>query len=293
MKAKAEVQAQRATRDIHLAQFFDNGKHYGAAKIYYAQVVKEFPQTPFSEQAKTRLAAIEHEPDNPPNRVAFLTDWFEPPDKRDAAIAAREKARHHAAVRCVSTIAKQRAMSRQQSAAAVRILPSAFRLLLAAVRLCRTIKSATPRLFPPDITTVYVPMVESKSFRPDLGEALTEAICKQIEAETPYKVVSTPNADSILTAKIIYRQQAHGRSKQVRRAARQRSQLSGASHLGQSQGRHHLSRRGAAAAGDGHHRPKRRIHSRVRPVVHHQPNIRWCRNWPSRSSGYGKAVVSG
>ncbi len=92
VKAKAEVQAQRATRDIHLAHFFDNGKHYGAAKIYYAQVVKEFPQTPFSEEAKTRLAAIEHEPDNPPNRVAFLTDWFEPQDKRDAAIAAREKA---------------------------------------------------------------------------------------------------------------------------------------------------------------------------------------------------------
>lgn len=92
VKAKAEVQAQRATRDIRLAQFFDNGRHYGAAKIYYAQVIKEFPQTPFSEQAKTRLAAIEHEPDNPPNRVAFLTDWFEPPDKRDAALAAREKA---------------------------------------------------------------------------------------------------------------------------------------------------------------------------------------------------------
>ncbi|HEY2880798.1 MAG TPA: hypothetical protein VGJ15_00140, partial [Pirellulales bacterium] len=58
-------------------------------------------------------------------------------------------------------------------------------------------------LFPPDVSTVYVPMVESASFRPDLGEALTEAICKQIEKETPYKVVGNPNADSILTVKLV------------------------------------------------------------------------------------------
>lgn len=84
---------------------------------------------------------------------------------------------------------------------------SAFCLLFSAFCFvcggCAHYQIGNASLFPPDVTTVYVPMVESKSFRPDLGEALTEAICKQIEAETPYKVVSTPNADSILTAKII------------------------------------------------------------------------------------------
>ncbi len=85
--------------------------------------------------------------------------------------------------------------------------PAPRRLLLAACCLllsgCSAYQIGNGTLFPPDITTVYVPMVESKSFRPDLGEALTEALCKKIEAETPYKVVGTPNADSILTAKII------------------------------------------------------------------------------------------
>ena len=80
------------------------------------------------------------------------------------------------------------------------LLLSAFCLFLSG---CAAYQIGNGTLFPPDITTVYVPMVESKSFRPDLGEALTEAICKQIEAETPYKVVGTPNADSILTARII------------------------------------------------------------------------------------------
>ncbi len=58
-------------------------------------------------------------------------------------------------------------------------------------------------LFPADINTVYVPMAESRSFRPDLGEALTEAIDKEIEKQTPYKVVGSPNADSVLTIKLV------------------------------------------------------------------------------------------
>jgi outer membrane protein assembly factor BamD (BamD/ComL family) len=85
VRYKAEVKAQRATRDIHLAQYFDNGAHYRAAKIYYAQVVKDYPQTQFAEQAKTRLASLQGLPDNPPNRIAFLTDWMEPPEKRSTA----------------------------------------------------------------------------------------------------------------------------------------------------------------------------------------------------------------
>src|SRR3954453_11288980 len=68
---------------------------------------------------------------------------------------------------------------------------------------CATYQFGNATLYTPDVSTVYVPMVESASFRPDLGEALTEAICKEIEARTPYKVVGTPNADSILSAKII------------------------------------------------------------------------------------------
>lgn len=57
-------------------------------------------------------------------------------------------------------------------------------------------------LYPPDIHTVYVPMFESDSFRRDLGEQLTEAVCKEIEKRTPFKVVGSPNADSVLTGRI-------------------------------------------------------------------------------------------
>ena len=58
-------------------------------------------------------------------------------------------------------------------------------------------------LYPPGIQTVYVPIFESVSFRPNLGEQLTEAVVKEIELRTPYKVVATPAADSVLSGRII------------------------------------------------------------------------------------------
>jgi hypothetical protein len=58
-------------------------------------------------------------------------------------------------------------------------------------------------LYAPDVQTVYVPMIDSDSYRRDLGERLTEAVIKEIELKTPYKVVSTPDADSILSARLI------------------------------------------------------------------------------------------
>jgi len=58
-------------------------------------------------------------------------------------------------------------------------------------------------LYPPDIHTVYVPMIESISYRRYLGERLTEAVERRIEQVTPLKVVHTPEADSVLDCKIV------------------------------------------------------------------------------------------
>jgi len=57
-------------------------------------------------------------------------------------------------------------------------------------------------LYRPDIQTVHVPVFTSELFRRHLGEWLTEAVVKEIERSTPYKVVSTPAADSVLQGRI-------------------------------------------------------------------------------------------
>jgi hypothetical protein len=67
---------------------------------------------------------------------------------------------------------------------------------------CASYQVGAESLYAPDIATVYVPMIESGSFRRDLGERLTEAVIKEIELKTPYKVVGTPDADSILSVEL-------------------------------------------------------------------------------------------
>ena len=61
-------------------------------------------------------------------------------------------------------------------------------------------------LFRADIRTVSVPMFESDSFRRGLGEQLTEAVIKEIENNTPYKVVQSPDADSVLIGRLVSQQ---------------------------------------------------------------------------------------
>lgn len=67
---------------------------------------------------------------------------------------------------------------------------------------CATYQIGSHSLYAPDVATVYVPMIESESFRRDLGERLTEAVMKEIELKTPFKVVGTPDADSVLSIRL-------------------------------------------------------------------------------------------
>lgn len=57
----------------------------------------------------------------------------------------------------------------------------------------------------PEISTVYVPIFRSLTFRRDLNLMLTEAVAKEIEKRTPYKVVGKPEgADSSLMGEVIF-----------------------------------------------------------------------------------------
>jgi len=67
---------------------------------------------------------------------------------------------------------------------------------------CAGYRVGTRSLHHPQIRTIYVPVFRSESFRRNLGERLTEAVVKQIELKTSYKVVSDPMADSQLTGRI-------------------------------------------------------------------------------------------
>ncbi len=58
-------------------------------------------------------------------------------------------------------------------------------------------------LYRPDIRTVHVPIFTSLTYRRDLGERITEAVIKEIEATTPYKVTDAQSADSVLRGSLV------------------------------------------------------------------------------------------
>jgi hypothetical protein len=79
---------------------------------------------------------------------------------------------------------------------------------LAACTGCAGYRFGNNTLYAPNVRTVYVPVFQCDSFRTtpaiDIGERLTEAVCKEIEKRTPFKVVgSAAGADSVLTGRIV------------------------------------------------------------------------------------------
>jgi len=94
---------------------------------------------------------------------------------------------------------------------ALRTPHSAFRLCLSAFIIlhsaflsgCAGYQLGQRSLFRPDIRTVHVPVVQSDSYRRYLGERLTEAVVKEVELRTPYKVVGADEADSVLTIRLV------------------------------------------------------------------------------------------
>jgi hypothetical protein len=85
-----------------------------------------------------------------------------------------------------------------------RVCSLGFTLSLGLVPItgCLGYRFGNTTLYRNDIRTVHVPVVRSDSFRPELGVLLTEAIQKEVEKRTPYKLTQSYNADSILNVRL-------------------------------------------------------------------------------------------
>ena len=73
---------------------------------------------------------------------------------------------------------------------------------------CAGYRFGNNTLYAANIRTIYVPIFQCDSFRTtpaiDIGERLTEAVCKEIEKRTPFKVVGdSAGADSVLTGRVV------------------------------------------------------------------------------------------
>jgi outer membrane protein assembly factor BamD (BamD/ComL family) len=84
---EAWLNKEIATRDYRMANYYDNKKDFGAAKYYYAEVIKKYPDTELATKSRDRVAAIQGEPEKAPKPLGFLVDRL-PESRARARIAA-------------------------------------------------------------------------------------------------------------------------------------------------------------------------------------------------------------
>ncbi len=84
---EGQLNQEIATRDYRMAAYYDKKQDYGAAKYYYAQVIKKYPDTELAQKSRDRYASLKDEPDRPPKKLAFLIDRL--PESRERTRVAR------------------------------------------------------------------------------------------------------------------------------------------------------------------------------------------------------------
>ena len=73
---QAQLNQQLAERDYKMAKYYDELEHYGSAKFYYAQLMREYPETPLAAEAQQRYAALGGLPDHPDSKMEWFTGLF-------------------------------------------------------------------------------------------------------------------------------------------------------------------------------------------------------------------------
>lgn len=77
----AEIRYKKAERIWKNAAYYDNRAEYGAAKFYYAMVLREYDDTPFGERAQQKMNDLRNKPDTPPQRLGWLVGLFPESDE--------------------------------------------------------------------------------------------------------------------------------------------------------------------------------------------------------------------
>jgi outer membrane protein assembly factor BamD (BamD/ComL family) len=75
-KARRQILEEKANRDYAMAQYYEDHKYYGSARIYYQDLIQKYPSTDRAKDARARLDAIKGLPDVPTNYFKWLTGLF-------------------------------------------------------------------------------------------------------------------------------------------------------------------------------------------------------------------------
>jgi outer membrane protein assembly factor BamD (BamD/ComL family) len=77
VELRDQVRQQKAEREWAMGKFWEGKRAYGAAKVCYRNIMKDYAGTQVAEMARLRLEEIKSYPDEPPNHFKWLTNAFD------------------------------------------------------------------------------------------------------------------------------------------------------------------------------------------------------------------------
>lgn len=92
VKARAEIAAQQALRHWNRAEFYAKGKHYSSARIYYALIARDRPQTLLAQKAREKLEILQGREDVSDDPLPMLTRVLNPDSLKEAELDAMAEA---------------------------------------------------------------------------------------------------------------------------------------------------------------------------------------------------------
>jgi len=97
-KTRAEIAARQAERHWKRAEFYAKGRHYSAARMYYALIARDYPKTQLAEAARGRYTLIADREDVSDDPFPMLTRVLNPDSLKEAELDAMAEAEEQAAI---------------------------------------------------------------------------------------------------------------------------------------------------------------------------------------------------
>jgi outer membrane protein assembly factor BamD (BamD/ComL family) len=84
-QVRADVRSQRALREWDTAEYYARLEYYGAAKHYYAKLIKNYPETKLAQESLAKIETYKTLPDNPEVPFQWVADLL-PASKKEGPV---------------------------------------------------------------------------------------------------------------------------------------------------------------------------------------------------------------
>jgi len=98
LTTRARIAEQQAARHFRRASYYEKGRHYSAARIYYGMIARDYPRTKHATEAVAKLDGIKGLDDVSDNPFPMLTRVLNPDALKEAELDAMAEAEVQEAV---------------------------------------------------------------------------------------------------------------------------------------------------------------------------------------------------